>query len=96
MLEINQVLTLNATLQPGGTEETVDVTSEAPLVDTTSTQLGAVVNERAVSELPLNTRDTYQFLQLQPGVQSQTRISISFMAATAWCRVCEWRTWTLQ
>ncbi|HEX3105341.1 MAG TPA: carboxypeptidase-like regulatory domain-containing protein, partial [Terriglobales bacterium] len=38
VLEINQVLTLNATLQPGGTQETVDVSSEAPLVDTTSTQ----------------------------------------------------------
>jgi len=70
VLEINQVLTLNATLQPGGTQETVDVSSEAPLVDTTSTQLGAVVGERAVTELPLNTRDTYQFLQLQPGVMS--------------------------
>ncbi|HUK47134.1 MAG TPA: carboxypeptidase-like regulatory domain-containing protein, partial [Terriglobales bacterium] len=70
VLELNQVLTLNAVLQPGGTQETVDVTSEAPLVDTTSTQLGAVVGERAVTELPLNTRDTYQFLQLQPGVMS--------------------------
>ena len=69
-LEINQVLTLNATLQPGATQETVEVSSEAPLVDTTSTQLGAVVNDRAISQLPLNARDTYQFLQLQPGVTS--------------------------
>jgi len=69
-LEINQVLTLNATLQPGAAQETVEVTSEAPLVDTTSTQLGAVVNDRAVVQLPLNQRDTYQFLQLQPGVVS--------------------------
>ena len=45
--------------------------SEAPLVDTSSTQLGAVVNNRSVNELPLNARDSYQFLQLQPGVQSQ-------------------------
>ena len=71
VLEVNQVLTLNVTMQPGGAQETVEVTSEAPLVDTTSTQLGAVVNDRAVSELPLNSRDTYQLLQLQPGVQSQ-------------------------
>src|SRR5438477_2666542 len=72
ILEINQVLTLNATLQPGATQETVEVSSEAPLVDTTSTQLGAVVNDRAISQLPLNARDTYQFLQLQPGVMSTT------------------------
>src|SRR6266568_1885491 len=69
-LDVNQVLTLNATLQPGATQETVEVTSEAPLVDTTSTQLGAVVDDRSVSQLPLNARDTYQFLQLQPGVTS--------------------------
>ena len=69
-VELNQVLTLNVAMQPGGATETVEVTSEAPLVDTTSTQLGAVVNDRAVSQLPLNARDTYQFLQLQPGVTS--------------------------
>ncbi|HTE90609.1 MAG TPA: carboxypeptidase regulatory-like domain-containing protein [Terriglobales bacterium] len=67
---VNQVLTLNSTLQLGQAKEIVEVTSEAPLVDTTSTQLGAVVNDRAISQLPLNARDTYQFLQLQPGVTS--------------------------
>ena len=70
-LDVNQVVTLNMTMQVGETQEVVDVTSEAPLVDTTSTQLGSVVNNRSVNELPLNARDTYQFLQLQPGVQSQ-------------------------
>ena len=32
--------------------------------------MNAVVNDRAVSQLPLNSRDTYQLLQLQPGVMS--------------------------
>jgi hypothetical protein len=71
VLDINQVLTLNMTMQLGGAQEVVDVTSEAPLVETTSTQLGTVVNDRAIVQLPLNERDTYQFLSLQPGVQSQ-------------------------
>ena len=70
-LDVNQVITLNMAMQLGGAQEVVDVTSEAPLVETSSTQLGAVVNNRSVNELPLNARDTYQFLQLQPGVQSQ-------------------------
>ena len=69
-VDVNQAVTLNSTLQIGATAETVEVTSEAPLVDITSTQLGAVVNDRSVSQLPLNARDTYQFLQLQPGVTS--------------------------
>jgi hypothetical protein len=70
VVEVNGVVTLNTTMAIGQTKETVEVTSEAPLVDTTTTQLGAVVNDRAVSQLPLNARDTYQFLQLQPGVMS--------------------------
>jgi outer membrane receptor protein involved in Fe transport len=78
-LDINQVLTLNTTMQVGATQEVVDVTSEAPLVETTSTQLGAVVGSRAVTELPLNSRDTYQFLQLQPGVMSTVGSSNSIV-----------------
>src|ERR1700730_8524915 len=69
VVDLNQVITLNAILQIGETKETVEVTSEAPLVDTTSTQLGAVMDQRQVATLPLNARDTYQLLQLQPGVQ---------------------------
>jgi hypothetical protein len=71
IVDVNQVVTLNSTLQIGGSQEVVEVSSEVAQVDTTSTQLGAVINERSVNELPLNTRDTYQFLQLQPGVQAQ-------------------------
>ena len=69
LVDLNQVITLNSVLQVGETKETVEVTSEAPIVDTTSTQLGAVMDARQVSNLPLNSRDTYQLLQLQPGVQ---------------------------
>jgi len=82
IVDVNQVVTLNSTLQIGTSQETVEVSSEAPQVDTTSTQLGAVINDRSVNELPLNTRDTYQFLQLQPGVQSQLGSSGSLFAGT--------------
>jgi hypothetical protein len=71
VLNLNEVVSVDIVLQVGGATETVEVTGAPPLVDTTSTQLGAVVNERAVSELPLANRDAYQLLQLQPGVQSQ-------------------------
>src|SRR5579863_4840488 len=70
-VDVNQVVTLNKVLDVGAAQEVVEVTSEAQQVDTTSTQLGAVINDRSVNELPLNTRDTYQFLQLQPGVMAQ-------------------------
>src|SRR5467141_2495554 len=70
-LDLNQVLTVDIALQLGGSTEVVEVTGAPPVVDTTSTQLGAVVNERSSTQLPLNQRDVYQLLQLQPGVQSQ-------------------------
>jgi hypothetical protein len=70
-LDLNAVLSLDIALQIGTSAESVEVTGAPPVVDTTSTQLGAVVNERASTQLPLNQRDVYQLLQLQPGVQSQ-------------------------
>ena len=48
-VDLNQVVTVNSVLQIGGPKETVEVTSEAPLVDTTSTQLGAVMATGQVS-----------------------------------------------
>jgi len=70
-VNLNEVLSVDVTLQIGGATETVEVTGAPPVVDTTSTQLGAIVNERSSTQLPLNTRDVFQLLQLQPGVQSQ-------------------------
>ncbi|MGB6682639.1 MAG: carboxypeptidase regulatory-like domain-containing protein, partial [Candidatus Acidiferrum sp.] len=70
-LDLNEVATVDITLQLGSAAESVEVTGAPPVVDTSSTQLGAVVNERASTQLPLNQRDVYQLLQLQPGVQSQ-------------------------
>ncbi|MDP9147967.1 MAG: carboxypeptidase regulatory-like domain-containing protein, partial [Acidobacteriota bacterium] len=70
-LNLNEVLGVDAVLQLGAATESIEVTGVPPVIDTTSTQLGAVVNERSSTQLPLNERDVYQLLQLQPGVQSQ-------------------------
>jgi hypothetical protein len=71
VVDLNAVVGVDIALTVGGSTETVEVTGEPPVIDTTTTQLGAVVGSREVTELPLNARDTYQLLQLQPGVQSQ-------------------------
>jgi len=70
-VDLNAVVSVDIVLAVGGSTETVEVTGAPPVVDTSSTQLGAVVGERASTQLPLNQRDVYQLLQLQPGVQSQ-------------------------
>ncbi len=71
VLDLNRVVGVDIKLELGSATESVEVTGAPPVVDTTSTQLGAVVNSRDATELPLNQRDVYQLLQLQPGVQSQ-------------------------
>ena len=68
---LGHVINVNAVLVLGEITQTVEVQAQGVQVETTSTQLGSVMNSRAVVNLPLNSRDTYQLLQLQPGVQSQ-------------------------
>jgi hypothetical protein len=82
-VDLNAVVTANATLEVGETKEVIEVTSEAPLVDTSSTQLGSIMDSRQVSQLPLNARDTYQLLQLQPGVQGVGGSDLFFGSNTA-------------
>ena len=71
VVTIGHVVVADIALAVGSASETITVQGTATQVETTSTQIGAVMNETAVRELPLSTRDTYQLLQLQPGVQSQ-------------------------
>src|SRR5579864_8196767 len=47
--------------------EAVTVTEEAPIVDTTRDVLGQVVEQRLVTELPLNGRDFGKLVALTPG-----------------------------
>ena len=66
---LGHVVSLPVQLEAG--DDTKVLALETPLIETTNTQIGAVVASNAVTSLPLNQRDTYQLLQLQPGVQSQ-------------------------
>ena len=71
VVTIGHVNLVTVNLQLGGSSETVTVEANAAQVETTSTQLGAVMNDTSIRELPLNSRNAYALLQLQPGVQSQ-------------------------
>jgi hypothetical protein len=48
-------------------QERINVTEEAPVVDTTRDVLGQVVDQRLVTELPLNGRDFGKLVALTPG-----------------------------
>jgi outer membrane receptor protein involved in Fe transport len=77
-LNLDQIVGVDVSLQIGGATETVEVSGAPPVIDTTTTQLGAVMTEKSVTELPLSTRNTYELLQLQPGVQSQLGADLFF------------------
>jgi hypothetical protein len=58
----------NFTLQIGQVAEKVEVTEQAPLVDTTTSSVGGVVETAQILNLPLNGRSFDELVQLQPGV----------------------------
>ena len=83
-LTVSQEAVLNFTLQVGAVEQTVSVTAEAPLVETTSGSLGGLVNEQRVSELPLNGRNYIDLTLLQTGVNLHARHGDTGGASGTW------------
>ncbi len=69
-VDVDQTLRIDISLQVGGVNETVEVTASAPLVRSETAELGEVINERAVQQLPLNGRNFAQLVYLAPGVTS--------------------------
>ncbi|HEV2522431.1 MAG TPA: TonB-dependent receptor [Candidatus Acidoferrales bacterium] len=63
---------LDITMQVGQMSQTVEVTTEAPTVELTSSELGATVSSTTVRELPLNGRSWTDLAALQPGVVGAT------------------------
>src|SRR5438093_8414906 len=67
-VEAKQIVRLDFRLELGGTEETVEVTSESPVLQTESATVGQVISGTTLASLPLNGRNTGQFSLLLPGV----------------------------
>jgi Carboxypeptidase regulatory-like domain/TonB dependent receptor-like, beta-barrel len=66
-VDVSQTVTQNFTFEVGGVTETVEVDFAAPLVNSTSSELGTVIEQRVVGDLPLNGRNFTQLLTLTPG-----------------------------
>jgi carboxypeptidase family protein len=69
VLAIGQRLSVNVTLSLGAIEETVTVSAQSPLVDTTSIKVGGTVGTAELSELPAMNRNYFSTVALLPGVQ---------------------------
>jgi len=70
--------TFDLPLHVGTVSHTVQVTTEAPAVQVTSSEISATVNATTVRELPLNGRSWTDLAALQPGVETiQTQPSFA-------------------
>jgi len=67
-LGVSETVTQNVSLSVGEMSEVVEVAAGSELVQSSSSELGSVINERTVEDLPLNGRNFTQLLILTPGV----------------------------
>ncbi len=67
-LGVSETVTQNVSLSVGEMSEVVEVAAGSELVQSSSSELGSVINERTVEDLPLNGRNFTQLLTLTPGV----------------------------
>jgi hypothetical protein len=72
VLQVQDRLRVDFTLQVGAMTEAVNIAAEVPLVQTESTALGNVIGSRQITELPLNGRDYTQLATLTAGVTKIT------------------------
>jgi hypothetical protein len=71
-LGVAQEARVDLSLQVGTVETQVSVTSDAPLVATTASDISGLVGERQIKDLPLNGRSYDLLLVLNPGVVNFT------------------------
>lgn len=68
-LSLNRRARVDVRLQVGEIVQTVSVAADAPLVETATNEMGTLVDQRRVAQLPLNGRNTLSLVSLIPGAQ---------------------------
>jgi hypothetical protein len=72
VLQVDQKAEINIPLQVGAVGESIQVTGEAPLVNTENSSVGQVIENKRVEDLPLNGRNAFALVQLAPDVHSNS------------------------
>ena len=67
-LQVDQRARMDFALNVGDVSSSVEVTASAPLVKSDSAELGQVITERPIRELPLNGRNFAQLVYLAPNI----------------------------
>lgn len=69
-LRVGDVLKIDIPLELGAVAESVTVTEEAPVLESTNADLGQVIDNRRIQDLPLPGGSPMYLIQLTPGVIS--------------------------
>jgi len=75
VVQVNLSVTVDAHLEPGAASETVQVTTDVPLLQTESGTVGAAVEGQVVQNMPLNGRNPMNLIALTPGVVAGSNTS---------------------
>jgi hypothetical protein len=70
-VRVNERITIDVTLQIGQTSESVQITAETPLLDTSTSSMGQVIDSRTILELPMKDGMVLIMATLSPGVLFQ-------------------------
>src|SRR5258706_5136562 len=71
VVQIESGIRVDIALQVGSQTETVEVTGEAPLLQPETNSLGQVIEQRQITEMPLNGRNPLALVAMVPGVVPQ-------------------------
>jgi hypothetical protein len=75
-VRVNDTLDVNVEMTVGDVSERVEVTASTPLLETTNSSLGQVVDQRRVTELPIQAGNAFELVLLAPGVTNATNLRL--------------------
>ncbi|HLM57308.1 MAG TPA: TonB-dependent receptor [Pyrinomonadaceae bacterium] len=68
VVEVGRITPIDIELSVGGAQETVQVSGEAPVINTQQQDFAQNINQVSINELPINGRRASDFVRLTPGV----------------------------
>lgn len=77
-LIVDQVATLDFTLEVGALTESVEVSAQAAALDAQTSSLGQLIDNTRIQNIPLNGRSAFRLVQLTPGVLAARAASGQF------------------
>ncbi len=90
VVEVENALRIDIAMELGAVTQTVEVTAQTPLLQSSSSELGQVVESRKVTEIPLNGRNPLALVGLVPGVVPQGGKDNSSLANPTGSNIFAW------